>query len=277
MIIRHDLRLVFLHIPKCAGKELRTVFAAGAKPTDIESFFNFDYCQKLKRHVDMAHLPIDDLIHFPACHYLRNYTVVAAVRNPYYRLHSAIKEYCRQYSKEDERVANNSGPTMLSRLAYVREIPMRHGLRDPRFVHSMPMHWFSHYGQEPWVDHIVRCESLRNDVCELTEALKLPSEIKDMALEKLAENDPAHDTETITPAEAAFANILYAVDFDVFGYSRLKQEGTGYGPFSETMSVLSPSESHSHSIMLLERAQRVEWHWGPVSEIPSQSTMAPTR
>lgn len=277
MIIRHDLRLVFLHIPKCAGKELRTVFAAGAKPTDIESYFNFDYCQKLKRHVDLAHLPIDDLIHFPACHYLRNYTVVAAVRNPYHRLHSAIKEYCRQYSKEDERVANNSGPTMLSRLAYVREIPMRHGLRDPRFVHSMPMHWFSHYGQEPWVDHIVRCESLRNDVCELTETLKLPSEIKDMALEKLAENDPAHDTETITPAEAAFANILYAVDFDVFGYSRLKQEGTGHGPFSETMSVLSPSESHSHSIMLLERAQRVEWHWGPVSEIPSQSTMAPTR
>lgn len=278
MIIRHDLRLVFLHIPKCAGKELRAVFSAGSQPEDMESYFNFAYSQKLKRHVDLAHLPIDDLIHFPAYHSLRNYTVIAAVRNPYQRLRSAIKEYCRQYSKEDERIANQSGPTMLSRSTYMREVPVRHGLRDPRFVHSMPMHWFTHYGQEPWVDHIVRCESLRKDVCKLAQKLNLPPEIEDLATKTLADQDPAGNTEeAITPEEVNLANTLYAVDFDVFGYSRLQAEGTNHGLIAETISALTPGERHSHSIGLLERAQRVEWHWGPVSEIPSHSKVAPTR
>ena len=41
MIIRHDLNLVFVHVPKCAGKEIRDVLVTGAAEGAAESLFNY--------------------------------------------------------------------------------------------------------------------------------------------------------------------------------------------------------------------------------------------
>ena len=280
MIIRHDLRLVFLHVPKCAGKELRQILRAEAEDKAIESYFNFEYNAKLRRHVDLAHLPLDDLTHYPAHQLLNNYRVIAATRNPYERLRSAVNEYCRQFSQEDERIANQAGPTMSARLSYLREIPIRHGLRDPRYIHSMPMHWFTHYGHQPKTHQLLRCETLKDDFLRLAENLKLPESMQALARHSLQNQRPVEDrdfTAGLTPGEIAMANLLYQQDFQIFDYPIKVESSLQAGPLAETLSALDPLERHSHSISLLERASTVEWHWGPISEIPPTGAIPATR
>lgn len=280
MIIRHDLRLIFLHVPKCAGKELREIFKTGSDSKSIESYFNFEYSAKLRRHVDLAHLPLDDLTHYPAYQLLNCYKVIAVTRNPYERLRSAINEYCRQFSREDEQIANQVGPTMSARLSYLREIPIRHSLRDPRYIHSMPMHWFTHYGQQPKAHYLLRCETLKDDFLRLANDLKLPESMHALARHTIKNQSPIDGcdfTAGLTPGEIAMANLLYQQDFQIFDYPLKNETPTRAGPLAETLATLDPLERHSHSISLLDRASTVEWHWGPVSEIPPTRYIPATR
>ena len=291
MIIRHDLELIFLHVPKCAGKELREIFLINSRPHNTEDFFNFVYSPILHRHVDLAHLPMDDLAHFPVHSKLKNYTIIAAVRNPYERLRSAINEYYRQYSKSDEAVTNRHGPTAAMRLHYLRQLPIRHGLRDPRFIHSLPITWFTHHGYRPMVDHVLRCESLASDMQQLASTLHLPAAMRECVRKKLRnqpETPPERWDPPLSEGEIQLANQLYALDFSTFDYpmvqrptaSTATQEPAPSEPTNElldTLASLTPLTQHSHSIDLLERAASVEWHWGPTSRREDPGQLPPTR
>ena len=79
MIIRHDLRLLFIHVPKCAGKQLRWILKTTNDQSAIEELWNYEYNEDLERYVDMAHLPLSDLRHYPQFRYLDEYTVIAAL------------------------------------------------------------------------------------------------------------------------------------------------------------------------------------------------------
>ena len=103
MIIRHDLETVLLHVPKCAGKLLRMVLLGGVPPDAFTALWNYDWCQRLRRYVNHAHLPMQDRRMFDEFQYLKRYRVVACVRNPYRRLSSAVIEYYLQKSKRQER------------------------------------------------------------------------------------------------------------------------------------------------------------------------------
>lgn len=280
MIIRHDLRIVFLHVPKCAGKELREVFLEGTTPDNHENFFNFSYSTHLHRHVDLAHLPMDDLVHFSANKWLEEYTVIAAIRNPYERLRSAINEYYRQYSKSDEAITNSLGPSTSMRSAYLNELPLRHELRDPRFIHSLPITRFTHYGADAKVDHLLRCESLRSDFLSLAEMLKLPDSISRRARQQLR-NQPVAALDQLKPSasrdEIHMANLLYAQDFQTFGYQIHPEVSEAIDPVSSSITSLTPVENHSHSIDLIARAQQIRWHWGPSSQRVEPACLEPIR
>ena len=96
MIIDHDLKLVVLHVPKCAGTALRHAFLEDGAERRMESWFDFSYDPVLKRQVDLAHRPLMDLRHTKLWRWLRRYQVIACIRHPYDRLASACREHLRK-------------------------------------------------------------------------------------------------------------------------------------------------------------------------------------
>ena len=82
MIIDHDLKLVVLHVPKCAGTALRHAFLEDGAERRMESWFDFSYDPVLKRQVDLAHRPLMDLRHTKLWRWLRRYQVIACIRHP---------------------------------------------------------------------------------------------------------------------------------------------------------------------------------------------------
>ncbi len=284
MIIRHDLELIFLHVPKCAGKELREILLIGASPENSEELFNFDYSPILHRYVDLAHLPMADLVHWPAYSWLDRYTVIAAVRNPYERLGSAANEYFRQRCRADEAVINGAGITAAMRRHYYSQLPLGHSQRDPRFIHSLPMTWFTHLGATAKVDQLLRCESLADDFQRLATRLNLPERMRQVAQATLRNRPlapiPVPIDTALDQAEVQLAHHLYAQDFGTFGYRRQGPDAlpdTLDSDLSPLLEALCPGTLHSHAIPVLERAERVEWHWGPCGQRQEAVALAATR
>ena len=52
MIIDHTLKIVLLHVPKCAGTSLRQAFLEDGRKREVVSFFDFEYNPVLHRQVD---------------------------------------------------------------------------------------------------------------------------------------------------------------------------------------------------------------------------------
>ena len=254
MIIRHDLETVLLHVPKCAGKLLRMVFLRGVPPDAFTALWDYGWCPRLRRYVDHAHLPMQDLRMFEEFDYLERYRVVACVRDPYRRLPSAVNEYYRQKSKRLERRVLAGGITAEMKRRYYKQLPSRHAQLDPRFIHSLPIHHFTHFGDEPKADRLLRCETLRSDVLALAVELGWPQMFIDDAAARLKDEEPAA-SEALSPEELALANRLYAVDFATFGYAR--QPCTDDGSTSAIRKA--------GRIDVLRDAPEVRWHWGPTA------------
>lgn len=278
MLIRHDLQLVFLHVPKCAGKELRRVLSHGCPESDLESLFNYSYCPVAERYVDLAHLPIADLRYQREYDWLNRYTTVACVRNPYARLRSAASEYHRQRSRADEQTANADCLSREQRWAYYRQLPGRHCQQDPRFIHSQPMHRFTHLGDQPMVDHLLRCETLLSDLLALAARLQWPEALVAEAQQSL--RDTGAESFAWQPEELALAELLYQRDFELFSYPRL---GARPDPadwpegWPKLQEQLHPSNSQASELDLIHTAPLVQWHWGPEARRPQNSSHKATR
>lgn len=279
MIIRHDLKLVFLHVPKCAGKAIREVFKTEAKDNACIDRFNFEYSEALHRHVDLAHLTLDELAHYPDFKLLEEYTVIAAVRNPYDRILSAANEYYRQFSPSDETRINRYGPTESMIISYIKQIPFRHSQRDLRFVHSLPLTWFTHLGGKPKVDYILKCETLLTDFMRVANILDLPKNIIDEGLKKLTnhQNSNGNISHELNEGLTLMANLLYKQDFSTFSYEMRPARINNASCLKNTIALLNPQNTHSHTLELMNTAQRVDWHWGPSSQQRLANTLVPTR
>ena len=254
MIIRHDLKLVFLHVPKCAGKELRKLFRLGADEQSIEQLFNYGHSTVLDRYVDYAHMPLSDLCTTSSFQFLQRYRVVACVRNPYKRLPSAANEFYRQKSKRHERRVIEGTLTAAMRERYYRKLRLGHSQLDPRFIHSLPMHRFTHLGMEPMVDHLLHCEQLRDEVVQLSIELNWPAAMR-LAAADLPATDPAPNPQ---PHERTLANELYERDFEWFGYA---WDGQGRQPNAQSEETVDAGR-----VRWIHRAEALAWHWGPTAK-----------
>ena len=278
MIIRHDLKLVFLHVPKCAGKEIRDVLLTGAAEGAGESLFNFSHSTRMRRYVDLAHLPLDDLTHWPEFQWLERYTVIAAIRHPLARLRSAANEFHRQRNKTEEAVVN--GPGLPERWCrnYMAELPWRHARRDPRYIHSLPITSFTHLGDQPMVDHLLRCPSLRDDLLALADRLAWPQVLKQAIGEQLRNASEAEPPACSDPQEWLLAQRLYQRDFQTFGFdpgesprlgrrARLKRRLGLADQFwaAQALEQLDPAPCESHSRELTAWTRELRWHWGPTA------------
>ena len=254
MIIRHDLKLVFLHVPKCAGKQLRKLFLLGSTPESMQQLWSYGHSAELDRYVDFAHLPLSDLCTTKHFQYLNRYRVIACVRDPYKRLPSAANEFYRQKSKRHERRVIEGKLTAAMRERYYRKMRRGHSQLDPRFVHSLPMHRFTHLGMEPMVDHLFHCEQLRDEVIKLSIELNWPQ-----AMRKAAADLPVTDPAPIPLAsERALANSMYRRDFNWFGYAWDDPEPQPATKASDTMVA--------GKVRWIHEAPALQWHWGPTAK-----------
>jgi len=266
MIIRHDLKLVFIHVPKCAGKQLRWIFKQGAEAHAIEELWNYEHNTILNRYVDLAHLPLSDLRTYPQFKYLNRYKVVACVRNPYMRLPSAVNEYYRQKSKYHETLVKEGKLTMELRQAYYRKMPRKHCELDPRFIHSLPIHRFTHYGFKAKVDHLLRCERLDEDIQELSRKLDWPAGLQNAIDAKVSYLVGKKEEFMLTEKEKSIAERIYKVDFETFGYMNMK--------IGEKKTTKKSGKAGS--VKQIHNLDEVSWHWGPTAERSIQKRK-PTR
>ena len=279
MIICHDLKLVFLHVPKCAGTALRTVFEQGTTMGGSVSLFDFGYSHILRRHVDLAHLPLMDLRHFPEWRCLEAYHTVACIRDPYARMASACREFYRQHSRETEVQMREEPPSREQLLLYLQALPAAHEAHDLRYVHSFPMVWFTHYGERPMVDSLLRCENLPHELQKLTDRYNLPAQLGDALLATSLQGVDNSARNTLQELQqdhnlVAMTNLLHREDFSTFGYPQ--RTASFSDPDLRERIEACLNNTASHAIPHTSLAPRIRWFWGRQSN-SNLPPMAPNR
>ena len=137
---------------------------------------------------------------------------------------------------------------------YYRKMHMGHSQLDPRFIHSLPMHRFTHLGMTPMVDHLLHCENLRKEVVRLSIDLDWP-----FALKAAATALPASDTAPNPHQnERELANTLYKNDFECFGYD---WDGSGQAEDPQAQAIVDAGQ-----VRWIHEAEGLQWHWGPTAK-----------
>ena len=278
MIIDHDLKLVLLHVPKCAGTSLRRAFLEDGSDRNIDSLFDFAFNPVLQRQVDLAHLPLMDLRHFREWRWLQRYRVIACIRHPYARLASACREFLRQNSRATEVQVRTAPPSREQLLTYLRRLPAAMDTHDLRWVHGFPIHWFTHYGHRPKVHHLIRCSHLNEDLTRLGDQLDWPASLRQRLAPVAAGAGlrPAEGMEALEqdPDLRAMANLLHAADFDCFGFPRA--EVALKDPTLQNLIDRCLVVGNSHDLPLTNLTPEMRWYYGRQSPRPVVS-LRPTR
>lgn len=264
MLICHEWKLIFLHVPKCSGTAIRQLLNEESPFGSTVSFFDFSYNYILKRYVDLAHLPLMDLRHYSEWSLLQEYHTLAALRHPYARLASACREYYKQKCRDTEIQMRTIPPTVEQLIAYLSALPAAFESHDLRYVHSFPMVWFTHYGSSPMVDTLLNCHDFANGLLSLQKLSILPQHVIDGLL-KLSigperPNSPSLQSLESNPNLQAIANILYYEDFNTFGFLRQNVQATD--PSIHEIISRSLTATNSHDIEHLGLAPKVRWYWG---------------
>ena len=278
MIIDHGLRLVFLHVPKCAGTALRRAFLDASGDRDVVSFFDFGFNPILRRQVDLAHLPLMDLRHCPEWRYLKRYRVMACIRHPYERLASACREYLRQKSRESELQMRHQPPSRDQLLDYLRQLPAAMESHDLRYVHGFPITWFTHYGEQPMVHQLLRCDQLAEDLSQWSRQQRLPAELQERLLQ-VAQGSGRAATVTLEALTTdqdlqAMANLLHRDDFRTFGFER--RPARFQDPQLQAQIKACQAITTSHDLPLTSLTPQMRWYYGRSSN-RRELVMLPTR
>ena len=280
MIIDHGLQLVLLHVPKCAGTALRRAFVddGRADGRDLVEFFDFAFNPVLRRQVDLAHLPLMDLRHFPEWRVLQRYRVIACIRHPYHRLASACREFLKQKSRATEVQVRTAPPSRDQLLRYLRRLPSALDAHDLRWVHGFPIHWFTHYGQRPKVHHLLRCSQLSDDLCALGNQLNWPDSLQQRlaAVGAGAGKRSEEDLEPLRqdPNLQALANVLHSEDFATFGFEQ--QQADFRDPELAQLMERCLAVGDSHDLPLTNLTPEMRWYYGRTSPKPTVQ-LRPTR
>ena len=279
MIICHDIELVFIHVPKCAGTAIRRVFEHGSIPGSCDSLFDFDYNHILRRHVDLAHLPLMDFRHYSQWKYLRKYHTVACIRHPYARIASACREYYRQFSREYQIQMLHEAPSIEQLITYLRSLPAAFEAHDLRYLHAFPITWFTHYGSKPMVDSLLRIDHLEEDLMNLSDQCKLPTQLRNALLSSVGNSKPRKSSPSLQSLQSnsdlqALANLLHQEDFRTFGFKANAATFSDHDLSDRIQASLQTTASHA--VPHTSLCPSLRWYWGRNSNIV-RPAMQPTR
>ena len=150
MFVDFARRLMFVHIPKTAGRTVRAHLLRHS-----ESFANF---WGETAGIDLAHLSVRESEAYLSPGFVDRATKFCFVRNPYDRLYSAFKE--RQYAP--------SFPRFVRDLYSRREFPL----------HCRPQHTFIHEAGRLRVERILRYEDFATEFRQLLLEFGFPVDVE---------------------------------------------------------------------------------------------------
>lgn len=228
VIISHNFKFVFIHIPKCAGTSIRNRLLE--LDPEAVSFWGKEWAPHLGRQVDAAHRPIEDLIMLDELkQILREYFVFAFVRNPYERFLSSIAEFRRECS---ESLNVSEVETLLSSLT-------PNTLRsDVTYVHFCPMRYFTHVGNKRWVDEIYDFADLEAGLVRFSRAVGIsPGKVLPLQSFNVSKRLRRPSENILTSKVIKAINNIYSQDFELFGYDRIEIDSEEVPSFTE----LSPA------------------------------------
>jgi Sulfotransferase family len=202
MFLFQDSKVLFMHIPKCAGKTIRTAF----NPDDFEAgYWHWRFVSEMDQWADWAHPTLDVLKGLPQWELIENNTVIAIIRDPVTRFFSSLREHCKAH--------NVSDPSVL--LSELDEIRIAH---DPRYIHFCPQHRFTHIGPKRHVDYLARVENLHEDLRAIGIKCRFAHSFFD-AIDRIPVE--RFDDEIDPSLRELFMQLilrLYSRDFLLFGY-----------------------------------------------------------
>ena len=231
MIVSDRKQFVFVHNPKAAGTSVRRHLAAYDDSTP--PFWNFAINWRLRRRVDKAHIPLEDLERgYPETYdKLRAYWTFAIVRNPYPRAVSSFVEWCKA-TKRKKKVADVAWARRTFR-EYVRALDVDRTRMDVTMIHGCPQTMFVMNRGEQICDFVAKLERLNGDLEIVADRLGLaPTSLGERYnVSTLRRGDgPPVDADPRDPfggvahwydcATVRRVERFYAADFEAFGYAR---------------------------------------------------------
>ncbi|SHO45753.1 sulfotransferase family 2 domain-containing protein [Desulfopila aestuarii] len=229
MIISHNYKFIFIHIPKCAGTSIRNCLLE--LDPEAVSYWGNAWALDQDCHVDAAHQPIENLVkNRDLLRMFRKYFVFAFVRNPYERFLSSLAEFGRE----------RSDPLNLSDiLELLPSLTPNAFLKNVRYIHFCPMHYFTHIGNKRWVDQIYDFANLEAGLLRFSQTIGIsPDKILPLPSLNISKNVRQPSVDVLTNKVIAAVNNIYHQDFELFGYSSIEtvnrtQSFNQTSPFAE--------------------------------------------
>lgn len=263
MYINNDIKVIFLHNPKCGGAYIYNILCSQygfehivgpATHQDYGSFFDDSRQVKLDEDTDSHTIRKRGLYRYYSSHQnintrkLNNYFIFTFVRNPYDRIFSAYNylKKCLLQSNDNNKIRNSyekkeyfeSFATFINNRENVNNISFFHAF-IPQYKH------FVDDNGEINIHYIGRQETLDNDFLEILSLLGIKSMHMDLVSKDRRLNASYNDdskrknalVENYTKEAFNYVNMHFEKDFEIFGYKK-------YETFEEFQKKYGYDESY---------------------------------
>jgi len=245
MYINNDLKVIFLHNPKCGGVYIREILCNkyGFSPIfdnnnihqNYDSFFNDSKYVKINEDIDSHTIREKGLYNYYESHQyinkekLKKYFVFSFVRNPYDRFFSAYNYLKNMLCKSKEKnKIRNSYENILFFEDFETFVKNKENINNISFFHAFIPQYkqFLDLNNKCNINYIGRQENLDNDFLEILSILNIKNIVHTKIIsdeKKMNESDDndiiSHYTEYIFD----FVNKYFEKDFEIFGYKKYEK------------------------------------------------------
>jgi hypothetical protein len=208
MIISERHGFTFIHNPKVAGTSIRKSIEQYHDQKQV--YWHQRYDERLKRVVDLAHIPYDDLDNQVKAIMAKTFNF-GFVRHPVKRFFSAYAEFQRQHA---DWFPSKMDPSYFV-CYFLTEANVRY---DWRFTHFCPQHYFFYQGNKCVADYIGRHEDFAN-CWQSIQNIVAPS-YGFQPLDNTRHRELNHASDPVLGDEAlTILQNLYQRDFTLFNYA----------------------------------------------------------
>jgi len=197
MLIFHEQKIAFIHIPKNAGSSIRETLLEYEDKKTVKSIEGW-----------RAHPLIEKQLETLPYIFNEDYFLFACVRNPYTRVLSAYLQGNTQHNLN------------LSFKEYLMCMMDKKYEHNDRLIHGAPQHRFIYDENNSTVDFIIRFENIERDYKELYD-IKIHELGKFETIKHT--NKAGSSKENLFTEEAiVLINEIYSKDFELFNYDMLE-------------------------------------------------------
>lgn len=218
MPIIEKYKIIFVHIPKCGGTSINSLFDIkndAIRKYSITPSLDVMYGNKVLNYnnkdenIEMAHATAKMIRYFHPQKFIE-YFKFAIVRNPYDRIVS-------EYAYKNTRIIKNADK--ISFREFVSEVKKLLDNRDKiehiNIDHYLPQYEYVYDGDKLIVDRIINFEAYNTSISTLLTKLKITKPIPHEN-----KSNRKHWSKYLTPETEEIIYQMYKKDFELFNYQR---------------------------------------------------------